>query len=125
MTQTPKPKMLVKDHRWGNQEVAHNTGIWPFTFGAWKMTIYPYVHEKDGYVLWLDPDIEHTHAFTEQNVTWHYLLPEWNEEKQLYDETEKMPFCLYCGVFMSKYDWDCFERSREMVELSVKEGKNV
>ena len=116
-----QPKYLIKTGPWSPVERAVNTGEWPFTFGQWSMTFYPYVHDENGSVMWLDPYIEHNHLFVEQRVAWHYLLPEWNAIEGLYNETQKMPFCLHCGVFMGKSEWESFEKSKELVHLSVKD----
>jgi hypothetical protein len=118
-----KPKMLVKGQSpWSPGEKAMNTGIWPFTFHGWQITYYPYVHETEDKTLWLKPEIEHIHAFIEQRVKMTSSLPEWNPATMQYDIEELRPFCLLCGVFMAKETWECFNRSKELVELAVKKG---
>src|SRR5258706_15082507 len=109
-----KPKNLIRD-RWGSQELAMGEGEWPFENKGWTMIFYPYVHTKEDKIIWLEPVIEHTHAFVQQNVKMQQGVPLLNRYTHLYDYTEDLPYCLLCGVFMENTTWLYFQDCKEMV----------
>jgi hypothetical protein len=118
-----RPKYLVKNGSWMAADArATNTGEWPFTFGLWKMTFYPYLHDTEDDIIWLNPEIEHIHPFVDQRVKLLNKLPEWNAALNMYDVSALLPYCLLCGVFMEDCHYESFQKSKEMVYLAVKKG---
>lgn len=117
-----KPKYLIRQQSWIGEEKATNEGEWPFQFGDWKMTFYPYLHNDRDEIIWLEPEVQHFHAFTTQSIKMLNKLPEWNSLKGGYDETVELPYCLHCGIFMEEEHYESFMRSKEMVTLAVKRG---